>query len=215
MMDDKQLTETIESLKKDSKRKFSQSFDLIVSLKDIDLKKTDEQVEFFLQVHKTTGKKKKLAALVDTQMLEDAKAVFDTAIALSEFSKLKKPELKKIAQDHEFFIGQANIMPKIAQTWGRILGPRNKMPNPKAGGIVPPKAPLQPLYDKFQKTLRISAKKSPNIQVLAGTQEMDTKDIVDNIKTIFDQIVHHLPRENNNIKAAYLKLTMSKPIKIH
>lgn len=215
MMDDKKLTETLEGLKKDSQRKFKQSFDLIVALKELNLKNPEEQVEFFTQVHKTLGKKRKLAALVGPEMELEAKKIFDIVLTTEAFDKLSKKEMQRIAGDHEFFIGQANVMPKIAQSFGKVLGPRGKMPNPKAGCIVPPKAPLAPLYEKLQKTIKISAKKSPNIQVLIGTEEMETADIVDNIKTVFNQIVHHLPKEGNNVKHAFVKLTMSKPIRIH
>ncbi|MBR9692315.1 hypothetical protein GOV07_00095 [Candidatus Woesearchaeota archaeon] len=215
MMNDKELKETIEGLKKDDSRKFKQSFDLIVALKELNLKKPEEQVEFFVQVHKTIGKKRKMCALVGPEMKEDAEKVFDTVVTSDQFDKLGKKEIKRIAGEHEFFVGQANIMPKIAQSFGRVLGPRSQMPNPKAGCIVPPKAPLAPLYEKLQRTVKISAKKSPNIQVLAGTQEMDVADLLDNIKFLFDQIIHHLPREKNNMKHAYVKLSMGKPIKIH
>lgn len=214
MMNDKELKDTIETLKKDS-RKFVQSFDLIISLKDLNMKKPEEQVEFFVQVHKTIGKKRKFAALVGPEMEEEAKKYFDTVVSQLQFEKLSKKEIKKIANENTFFVGQANIMPKIAATWGRVLGPRGKMPNPKAGCIVPPKAPLGPLYERLQKTIKVSAKKSPNIQLLVGTQEITTEEISDNIKTIFNQVVHHLPKEQNNVKHAHLKTTMSKPIRIH
>ncbi len=215
MMNDKELTQAIETLKKDSQRKFKQSFDLIVSLKDLNLKNPEEQVEFFTQVHSTLGRKRKICALVGGEMEDDAKKVFDTVISVLQFDKLQKKELKKIASEHEYFVGQANIMPKIAATWGRVLGPKGKMPNPKAGCIVPPKAPLAPLYEKLQKTVKVSAKKSPNIQVLIGTEEMPVEDVADNIKTVFSQIIHHLPKEQNNVKHGFLKLTMSKPVRIH
>lgn len=213
MMNDKELTETLTKLA-EQKRQFSQSFDMVIALKGLDLKKPDHQVEFFMQVHKTVGKKRKVCALVGPEMVDEAKEVFDTTITLAEFDTLDKKRIKKIAGEHDFFVGQANIMPKIAATWGRILGPRNKMPNPKAGCIVPPKAPLQDVYDKLQKTLRISAKKSPNIQVLVGTQEMDLADVVGNVKTVYDQVIHHLPQERNNIKHIFVKLTMSKPVQV-
>ncbi len=213
MMNDKELLAALEQLK-EQKRKFSQSFDMIIALKGLDLRKPDQQVEFFMQVHKTLGKKRKVCALVGPEMADEAKKVFDTTLTVAEFEQLDKKALKRIANEHDFFVGQANIMPKIAATWGRVLGPRSKMPNPKAGCVVPPKAPLQPVYDKLQKTLRISAKKSPNIQVLVGTEDMDLIDVVDNIKTVYDQVVHHLPQERNNIKHVFVKLTMSKPVKV-
>jgi len=217
MMNDKELTDTLEQLKKDSPKKFKQSFDLIVALKDLDLKKPEEQVEFFTQVHTTLGKRLKVCALVGPEMAEDCRKVFDTVITQPEFDALKKPQLKRIAQEHDFFVGQANLMPKIAQTWGRILGPRGKMPNPKAGCIVPPKtavALLAQLHERLQKTVKVSVRKSPSIQVLIGKEEMATGDVVENIKLIYDQVVHHLPKEQNNIKAVYVKLTMSKPARI-
>ena len=70
MTDNKQLKEVLEGLKKDSSRKFSQSFDLIVALKELNLKKPEEQVEFFAQVHKTLGKKRKMCALVGPELAD-------------------------------------------------------------------------------------------------------------------------------------------------
>ena len=218
MMNDKELTDALEKLKQDSPKKFKQSFDLIFALKDLNLKNPEDQVEFFTQVHTTIGRKLKICALVGPEMVDDCRKVFDTTIQLSEFDAMKKPQLKRVAQEHDYFIAQANIMPKIAQTWGRILGPKGKMPNPKAGCIVPPKTPvalLTQLYERLQKTLKISVKKSPSIQVLIGKEEMPTTDVVDNIKLIYDQVIHHLPKEQNNIKHVYVKLTMSKPVKIN
>ncbi len=217
MMNDQELTATLEKLKQDSPRKFKQSFDLIIALKDLNLKNPDEQVEFFTQVHVTLGKKRRICALVGPEMVDDCKKVFDTTMSLADFEGLPKAQLKRIANSHEFFVGQATIMPKIAATWGRILGPKGKMPNPKAGCIVPPKMPvavLAQLYEKLQKTVKISVKKSPSIQILIGREEMALADVVDNIKTVYDQVIHHLPKERNNVRHAFVKTTMSAPVRI-
>jgi large subunit ribosomal protein L1 len=122
--------------------------------------------------------------------------------------------LKKIASEHDYFIAQATVMPKIATSFGRVLGPKGKMPNPKAGCVVPPNANLKPLYDKLQKTVRVTAKTAMMIQAPVATEAMKEEDIADNIKTLYDQIIHHLPAEKNNIRRVLLKLTMGKPIKL-
>ena len=212
-MDNKTVKETITKLQAE-KRNFVQSYDVLVALKEINLKKPEEQVEFFTQLPHFPNKKLKICALVDSEMVDDAKKVFDTVITLSDFDKYDKKKMRTIAGQHDWFIGQANIMPKIAASWGRVLGPRGKMPNPKAGCIVPPKAPLQPLYDRLQKTVKISAKKQPNIQVMFGKQDMKEEELIENALFVYDQIIHHLPKEKDNVKHVAIKVTMSKPIKL-
>jgi len=88
------------------------------------------------------------------------------------------------------------------------------MPNPKAGCIVPPNANLKPLYERLQKTIRLLAKKDPLIQTIVGNDESPEDDVIENIRFIYDNIIHHLPQERNNIRSIYLKYTMGKPVKI-
>ena len=213
-MNKESILKALEQLKKESKeRKFKQSIDLIVALKDLDFKKLDNQVDFFITLHYSTGKKIKVCALVGPELGDEAKKVFDHIILQDDFGKYDKKKTKKLAKQYDFFVAQANIMARVASTFGRFLGVRGKMPNPKAGCVVPPKgANLKALYDKLQKTMKISAKKVPLVQLRAGTQDMPVEQVADNIMFIYDQLVHHLPSEKNNIQAVYLKLTMSKPI---
>lgn len=199
----------------EEKRGFSQSYDLLISLKDLNLKDPKDQVEFFATVPHNVGKKRKVCALVGPEMIDEANKTADLALEQSQFERMQKKELRKIAGNYEYFVGQANIMPKIAASFGRVLGPRGKMPNPKAGCIVPPKAPLQPLLERLQKTVKVSVKKSPNIQVLIGTQGMKPEQVTENITSLYNQIIQNLPKEENNVRAVYLKVTMSKPLKIN
>ncbi len=215
-MDTKTIIKTLETVREQSKeRKFSQTFDLIVTLKGLNLKKTEEQVEFFIDMPHNPGKKRKVCALVGPEMEEKAKEACDKVITQPDFAQYKdKKELKKLAAHYDYFIAQADIMPKVAAAFGRAFGPRGKMPNPKAGCIIPPKAPVQPLYDKLQKMAKIAIKKQMAVQLSVGTTDMDTKAVAENIKTIHDQIAHHLPGEYNNIKHVLVKLTMGKPVKV-
>jgi len=216
MVDHDSVLEALEKLKKDSaQRKFKQSIDLIIALKELDLKKPDQQVEFFTNIPHISGKKIKVCALVDAEMSDEAKKVFDLTIMQDDFTKYDKRKARTLAGQYDFFIAQANIMTKVAATFGRYLGVRGKMPNPKAGCVVPPKGVnLQGLYEKLQTTIKISAKKVPLIQLRIGTEEMPASQVADNVMFIYDQLIHHLPGEKQNIKAVYLKLTMSKPIKL-
>ena len=215
-MDKEQIQSAIAKARDISpKRNFKQSYDLIMNLKGLDLKKPEHQVDLFITLPHLRGKKIKVCALVGPELEEDSRVVFDMVIISDNFDKYKeKKEAKKIAGGFDFFIAQANIMPKVANTFGRSLGPRGKMPNPKSGCIVPPNANLKPLYDKLQRTVRANVKSAPMIQCAIGTEDMDKKELAENALMVYDSILHALPNEKHNIKDIYIKLTMGKPIKI-
>ena len=202
-MNQKEITELLTKAKENSKkRNFKQVYDLIVSLKGIDLKKTDQHVDFFASIHFSKGKKVKVCGLVGPELAEESKKVCDETILVADFPKYNDKKLaKKLAEDYDFFIAQANIMAKVATAFGKIFGPRGKMPNPKVGCVVPPKANLSALYDRLQKTIRISAKTALMMQIPVGSEDMKDEEVIDNIKTVYDQIIHHLPNEKNNVKS--------------
>jgi large subunit ribosomal protein L1 len=197
-------------------RKFTQSVDMIINLKDLDFKKPENQVDFYITLHHTNGRKVRVCALCGPELRDEAKAHCDTMINVEDFAEYQKDKkkLKKLADDHEYFIAQANIMAQVATAFGRVLGPRGKMPNPKAGCVVPPKAALKPIVERLQKTVRVTAKKDPVIHLLVGKEDMQDEVLGDNISFIFTQVRTHLPQEANNIKNAVLKLSMGKPVKL-
>jgi len=216
-MDKKTVLEALKKLRESGKkRKFTQSVDLIVTLRDLDLKKPEEQVDFFATLHHPTGKKRKVCALVGPELLEEAKNVCDRAIPTDEFDKFSKDKklTKKLASEFDFFIAQANIMPKVAAAFGRVLGSRGKMPNPKAGCVVPPKISLRPLYERLQNTIKVSAKLSPMVQVFVGKESLKDDELADNILDIFGQLESKLPKGKNNVKNAFVKFTMSPSEKL-
>jgi large subunit ribosomal protein L1 len=197
------------------KRNFKQTFDLIINLKGLDLKKQEHQINSFVTLPHPRGKKIKICAFVGAELSEQAKQVCDLAINSEDFRKYgDKKNIKKLASSYDFFIAQANIMPKVATSFGRVFGPRGKMPNPKSGGVVPPNANLKPLYEKFQRTIRVTNKTSPVIQCAIGTEEMKLSDVLDNGLAVYNTLIHALPNEIHNIKDIYVKLTMSKPVKV-
>lgn len=210
-------TKVIEALKKakesSKKRNFTQSFDLIVNLKDLDLKKPEHQADFFASLRYGTGKKAKICALVSPELEKEAREACDKVVLQEEFQSYAKDKklVRKLAKDYDFFIAEAPLMPQIATFFGKVLGPKGKMPNPKAGCIVAPKTNLKPLYDKLQKTVRITAKTSPIIQCIVGKEDMPEEQTADNIITLYEQILHHLPNEEENIKSVLIKTTMGKP----
>lgn len=198
------------------KRNFNQTFDLIINLKDINLKNPDEQVDLFLNLPHPIGKKIKVCGLVGIELKEESEKTFEKTIDSEEFIKYAKDKksIKNLANEYDFFVAQANLMGQIAKTFGRVFGPRNKMPNPKAGCVVPPKTNLSQLQEKLQTTIRASARTFPVIQVSVGKEDMNNEDIAENILTIYNSVMHALPKEENNISSILIKTTMGKPMRL-
>lgn len=215
-MERQDIIKALQAAREQSKeRNFSQTVDLIVALRGLNLKKPDEQVDFYVSLPHETGKKRKVCALVGPEMADKAKEVCDTVVTQAEFDQYKeKKAAKKLADSHDYFIAQSDIMPKVAGAFGRVLGPRGKMPNPKAGCILAPKAAVQPVVDSLQKLAKVTAKKQLAIQLPVGNEQMSDEEIAENIHTVYDQLIHHLPAEQNNIRHVFVKLTMGKPAHI-
>ena len=211
-MDKKDVTEALQKLKSSPKRKFSQSIDLIITFKNVDLKKTPVDTQANLQYG--TGKKAKVCGLVGPELQEEARKIFDFTVSTVDFDKMDKKAVKKLAKKYDFFVAQSNIMPKIAQVFGRVLGPRQKMPNPKLGCVIAAPQAIKPLYENLQKMVRIVAKTTPHFQCKVGTEGQIEDEVIDNILNVYTQLMHSLPNEEQNIRSVSVKLTMGAPVKL-
>lgn len=215
-----ELKNTLEKIKevreKSKKRKFLQSFDLIVNLKNIDVKKNESLFEDVVVLPGGRGKKLKIAAIVDKELGVEAQKNCDLVLLRENFPKIKTEpkKIKKYASENDFFIAQANIMPEIAATFGKYLAPRNKMPNPKAGCVVLATAKLEPVVKRLNDLVIVKVKKSKSIQVPVGTENSKDEDIVKNINAVFDSLKRNLQRPDQQIRSIMLKTSMGSIVKL-
>ncbi|MDD4877659.1 MAG: 50S ribosomal protein L1 [Candidatus Nanoarchaeia archaeon] len=216
-MDKKQILTAIEKIRKDSpKRGFNQTLDFILNLKGLDLKNPSHKVDIFIPLPNLRSRKTEICAIVDDSILAEAKKTCDMVIPLENLAAeaKKKRAMKKLARKIDFFITQPHLMKELAANLGKILGTKGKMPNPKSGAVVPPKAPLQPVVDKLRKTVRLATKNDAIIKCAIGDEKMADEQIADNIMVVYNAVVNALPQKENNIKTLILKLTMGAPVKV-
>lgn len=129
-----------------------------------------------------------------------------------DYAKNKRA-IQNLVRNHKFFIAQADIMPDVAKTFGKFLGPKGKMPNPKAGCIVPPKPDLlEPIFKKLQKTVNIKLKAQPTINIVVGSESQSDDELADNIIVVYNIVESKLPRGFDQIGKAYIKFTMSESV---
>jgi len=213
-MDKSLILETIKKVKESSKKKFTQKVDLVINLKNINLKRPEENVDLFLTLPHPPGKKIKICALVGKEMTNQAN-IFDKVIKREEFNDYQdKKLLKNLAKEYDYFIAQANLMTEVAKVFGKTFGPRNKMPNPKYGGVITPEMNLSELKNRLERTVRLKTKNEAIIKTYVGNQEMKDEEIANNVLACYNSLIHVLPQEEANIKNIILKLTMGPPFKI-
>ena len=212
-MKKEELLQTIRLAKENSKkRKFVQSVDLIVNLKDIDLKK--EKVQNYINLPFAV-KKAKIAAFVDAELKKEADSCCDLVITKEDFDKYKDKKLKKkLANGADFFVSQANLMALVATDFGKVLGPKGRMPDPKIGAVIPPGGSIKSVVDRLKTTVRVEAKGGNMVKALVGKEDMNEDNVVANILSIYENLVNVLPNHKENIKNIIVKLSMGRPVKV-
>ena len=107
------------------------------------------------------------------------------------------------------------LMANLAGVFGKILGARGKMPNPKAGCVVPGNIQnLEPVVNRLKNTVRLQTKNEASVKAVIGDETMKDEDIAENILAVYNSLIQKLPQASNNIKYAGLKLTMGPLFKI-
>ncbi|MEM0465255.1 MAG: hypothetical protein QXW97_00975 [Candidatus Pacearchaeota archaeon] len=200
------ILKTIKKIREDekNKRNFNQTIDLIINLRDFDVRRSAFNV-FITLPHKINDKKV-------MGFLEKKSNIVDT-ITKDDFVRFKeKKEIKKLVKNYDFFIANAKLMPAIASTFGRILGPAGKMPSPQLGVITnEEEKTIQDILKKINSTVRIRVKE-PSIKIGIGKESLKDNEIMENILNVYNKVIELLPRKKENIKNIMIKLTMSKPV---
>lgn len=202
-----EIIKAIKELRKNIvKRNFNQGVDLIINLKKFDIRK--ESVNLSIQLPNKV-KEYKIAAFLNQ------KSSLIHTIEKTEFDKYKdKKKVKKLLRDYNYFISAASLMPAVATSFGRFLGPAGKMPAPGLGIIgVEDENTIKNEIKKFDKALKIKTKEA-SIKTLVGNEKMSDEEITSNIEKVYKEVERVLPKNKENIKNIIIKFTMGKPKKL-
>ena len=200
------LKEALLELRKSEKRKFEQSIDLIINLKGLDLRK--DNVATIITIPHAIKEKKVCGFLTK-------KSELIRTITQPEFPKYKdKDALKDLVKEYDFFISHISLMPSVATTFGKALGPAGKMPSPQLG-VLPSEdeAAIKAVLNKISHSIKVRLKEL-SLKISVGKENMGDEKIIENVLTIYNGLINVLPTKKENVKSLMLKLTMSKPIMV-
>lgn len=207
------ILEAVKKAKEESKpRNFTQSIDVVITIKDLDVKKPENRIDEEVLLPNGRGKDVKIAFIADGELALLAKnAGANMVINKGELEEMGKDRkgAKKIANRHDFFVAQADMMPLVGRFLGPVLGPRKKMPKP-----VPATAKPEPIMERLKSTVKVRIKDQPVIQALVGTQDMEDELIAANIDAVLAVLDQKLEKGRNQIKSMYVKTTMGPVVRV-
>jgi large subunit ribosomal protein L1 len=204
----KKTIDIVEKALEESKkfdRKFKENVDIVFNLKNIDMNLPKNRIDQEVILPHGRGKEAKVAIFASGELANKSKKHVDLLIKPEEIEELSsnKKKFKKIADEHEFFIAEAPLMPTIGKSLGTVLGPRGKMPKP-----VPPNADVSGMVNNLRKTVKVRSKNTITFHTIAGSADMPKEHIAENIDTIIKRVEGILERGRLNIGSVYVKTTM-------
>jgi len=212
MTNESQLVEVIKKAKEtDKDRKFTQSVEMIMVFKDVDVKK-GFAINETVQLPKKTSKPATVCIMASGDMGIKAKnAKADLVVDENELAKLSadKKKSKNMVNKYDFFLADTKLMPTVGKTLGQLLGPRGKMPTP-----VPFNAPIESFLERFRSSVKIKAKGSLAMSCKIGEEGMEDADLAANANAVATAIEKALPNGSRNVKKIMFKTTMGKAIKV-
>ncbi|HYY48529.1 MAG TPA: 50S ribosomal protein L1 [Thermoplasmata archaeon] len=210
-MAEKHSVETINKLLEAAKpRKFKESIEVSVNLRDVDLSVPKNRVEEDVVLPKGRGKPVQIAVFASGELALKSRNVADLVIQPQEIEEYAsdKRKARALARAYDFFIAEAPLMPVIGKRLGIVLGPRGRMPRP-----VPPTADPTNLINAMRNTVRVRSRDKRTFHAAIGTRDMPPDDLAENLDALMRRVIAKLERGRFNIQSAYVKTTMGPAVR--
>ncbi len=189
-------------------RKFTQSVDLTVNFTGLDFSKADQRLNMEIKLPNGKGRESQVIFFGDDRnMITKAQAAGAKVIQSSDIPEIENDKVRMNELLNNELLAQPALMPQIAKGLGQFLGPRNKMPKPAIGDITS-------LIGNISKSVfvRSKGKYLPTVHCIVGTEKMEPILIAANVDEVIAAFTKKIGKQH--IKSVYVKLTMSKPLRL-
>jgi len=200
-----------EALGKAHERSFTETVEISINLKELDMSVPKNRIEEELPLPNGRGRAVRVAIFGTPEMCQKVKGVADVVISSSELDEVVKDKkaAKKLVGNVDFFLAEAPLMPTIGKRLGVVLGPRGKMPRP-----VPPGSDPTNLINALKRSIRIRSKSNRTFHAAVGTRTMPAEQLAGNIDAVLARVTSKLERGRSNIESVYVKTTMGPSVRI-
>ncbi len=194
------------AIEKAPERKFSESVDITINLKNIDMAQPKNRIDETILLPHGTGSKVGIAVLGKGDITTQAReAGVDLIIGPEEIERLggEPREARQVAGAYRFFLAETSVMPQVGRFLGPRLGPRGRMPTPIPGGTD-----IRPIVERLRNSVKVRTKDKKTFHVKVGSTRMPPEQIAENIDAVLKKIEGALEQGAMNIKSVYIKTTM-------
>lgn len=204
-----ELDKALELLKGMPTAKFDETVELHMNL-GVDPRKADQQIRSSIVLPKGTGKTVRVLVFAEGDKADEAKSAGADFVGVDDL-------IEKISGgwfDFDMVIATPNLMGKIGRI-GRVLGPRNLMPNPKVGTVTMDVA--NAVKDAKGGKVTYKVDKFANLHIPAGKVSFSQADLKENILALVNAIVKDRPAalKGQFIKTITITTTMNPSIKLN
>ena len=194
------------AIEKAPERKFSESVDLTINLKNIDMAQPKNRIDETILLPHGTGRNVGIAVLGKGDITTQAReAGVDLIISPEEIERLggEPREARQVASSYRFFLADTSVMPQVGRFLGPRLGPRGRMPTPIPGGTD-----IRPIVERLRNSVKVRTKDKKTFHVKVGSTQMPPDQIAENIDAVLKKIEGALEQGAMNIRSVYVKTTM-------
>jgi len=194
------------AIEKAPERKFSESVDITVNLKNIDMAQPKNRIDETILLPHGTGSKVGIAVIGKGDITTQAReAGVDLVIGPEEVERLggAPREARSVASAYRFFLAETSVMPQVGRFLGPRLGPRGRMPTP-----IPAGTDIRPMVERLRNSVKIRTKDNKTFHVKVGSTGMPPEQIAENIDAVLRRVESVLEQGSMNIRSVYVKTTM-------
>ncbi|ELY85556.1 MULTISPECIES: 50S ribosomal protein L1 [Natrialba] len=190
-------------------RNFTETVDLAINLRDLDLNEPSNRVDESVVLPSGTGQETRIVVIAEGETGVRAEEAADEVLSVDDVADLDDDDAKDMADETDFFIAEEAMMQDIARHLGTILGPRGKMPDP-----LSPDDDVVETVNRLKNTVQLRSGDRRTFHTLVGAEDMDAEDIADNIDVILRRLHADLEKGPQNIDAVYIKTTMGPSVEV-
>ncbi|MFC4437525.1 MULTISPECIES: 50S ribosomal protein L1 [Natrialbaceae] len=190
-------------------RNFTETVDLAINLRDLDLNEPSNRVDESVVLPSGTGQETQIVVIAEGETAVRAEEAADEVLSESDVADLDDDEAKDLADETDFFIAEEAMMQDIARHLGTILGPRGKMPDP-----LGPDDDVVETVNRLKNTVQIRSRDRRTFHTRVGAEDMNAEDISDNIDVILRRLHADLEKGPQNIDSVFVKTTMGPSVEV-